>query len=171
MSTTDTSSGASPAAKRTAIVAAVVAVLGPAEGLRQVAYRDPPGILTVCEGHTDAAGGAPINPHHVYTIAECKQYTQGDATRAVDRVMGCSPWDTPDRVVVAFSDAVFNLGSTIACDREKSTAARMLYAHDWVGACAQLTKWDKARVAGLMVALPGLTKRRALERSICEGTN
>lgn len=168
MAVIETQSGASPAAKKTAIVAAVVAVLGPAEGMRQVAYRDPPGILTVCQGHTDAAGGAKIDPHHVYTIEECKRFTQGDAMRAVERVQACTPWDTPDRVVVAFSDAVYNLGATIACDRAKSTAARMLYARDWAGACAELTKWDKARVAGFMVALPGLTARRRVEREICE---
>ena len=33
-----------------AILATAIAV--PAEGLRQWAYYDPPGILTVCRGHT-----------------------------------------------------------------------------------------------------------------------
>lgn len=169
MSVIETQSGPSPAAKKTAIVAAVVAVLGPAEGMRRVAYYDPPGILTVCEGHTDVAGGPKIDPHHVYTIEECKRFTQGDATRAVERVQGCTPWDTPDRVVIAFSDAVYNLGATIACDRVKSTAARMLYAHNWAGACAELPRWNKATVMHVQVALPGLTTRREVERVICLG--
>lgn len=159
--------GPSPAARKTAIVAAVVAVLGPAEGMRRVAYYDPPGILTVCQGHTDAEGGPKIDPHHVYTIAECKAYTQGDAAHAVDQVLACTPPDIPDSVAVAFSDATYNLGRTIACDRKKSTAARLLYAHNWKGACAQLPQWNKARVAGVLVALPGLTTRRAVEMSIC----
>jgi len=169
MAVIETQSGPSPAAKKTAIVAAVVAVLGPAEGMRRVAYYDPPGILTVCEGHTDAEGGPKIDPHHVYTIAECKAYTQGDAAHAVDRVLACTPPDIPDRVAVAFSDAAFNLGPTIACDRAKSTAARLLWARNWTGACEQLPLWDKARVGGVLITLPGLTKRRALERSICLG--
>lgn len=169
MPTIETKPGMSPAAKKTALVTAVLAVLGPAEGMRQVAYRDPPGILTVCEGHTDAAGGPKIDPHHVYTIAECKKFAQADALHAVETVQACAPADIPDRVAVAFSDAVFNLGQRIACDRTRSTAARMLYAHNWPGACAQLTQWDKATVMGYVIALPGLTKRRALERSICEG--
>jgi GH24 family phage-related lysozyme (muramidase) len=135
--------------------------------MRQVAYYDPPGILTVCEGHTDAEGGPKIDPHHVYTIAECKAYTQGDATRAVDRVLACTPPDIPDGVAVAFSDAAFNLGPTIACDRSKSTAARLLYAHNWKGACEQLPLWNKSRIAGMLVTLPGLTTRRLLERDIC----
>jgi lysozyme len=164
-------SGPSPAARKTAIVAAVVAVLGPAEGMRRVAYFDPPGILTVCEGHTDAEGGPKIDPHHVYTIAECKAYTQGDAGHAVDLVLACTPANIPDGVAVAFSDAVFNLGPTVACDRRPppngSTAARLLYAHDWKGACEQLPLWNKARITGILVTLPGLTTRRLVERDIC----
>lgn len=42
-----------------------------------------------------------------------------------------------------------------------------LEAGDYQGACDQLVRWDKARVAGVMVSLPGLTKRRAKERDLC----
>lgn len=171
MAVIETQSGASPAAKKTAIVAAVLAVVGPAEGLRQVAYRDPPGVLTVCMGHTDAEGGAKIDPHHVYTIAECKAYAQGDVAHAVDTVLACTPPDIPDSVVVAFSDAVFNLGRKVACDRrpspDGSTAARLLFAHNWKGACNELPRWNRATVAGISITLPGLTTRRLLERDIC----
>jgi len=166
MPTIDTQPGASPAAKKTAIVAAVVAILGPAEGLRRVAYFDPPGVLSVCEGHTDAEGGPKIDPHHVYTIAECQKFTQGDALHAVNVVQGCAP-GAPDSVTVAFADAAFNLGPTVACDRKKSTAARMLFAHNWAGACDELPRWNTTVVMHVRITLPGLTTRRLLERDIC----
>jgi len=173
MAIIETQSGPSPAAKKTAVAAAVVAGLSSLEGVRQVAYYDPPGILTVCMGHTDAEGGPKIDPHHLYTIGECKAYATRDVSQSVDRVLACAPPDIPDRVAVAFSDAVFNLGQKIACDRrpapDGSTAARLLYARDWKGACEQLPLWNKSRIAGVLVTLPGLTKRRALERSICLG--
>ena len=84
----------------------------------------------------------------------------------VATVERCVP-GLPVPVLAAFSDAVFNLGPGLACSRTTSTAARMLYAGDLVGACNQLPRWDKARVLGAMVALPGLTKRRTAERSLC----
>ena len=34
-------------------------------------------------------------------------------------------------------------------------------------ACNQLPRWDNARIAGVLVPLPGLTKRRAAERTLC----
>ena len=40
-------------------------------------------------------------------------------------------------------------------------------AGDLAGACQQLPRWNKARVAGAMVELPGLTKRRAAEMALC----
>lgn len=145
-----------------AIAAAVAAVAAPFEGLRQVAYYDPPGILTVCYGHT----GPDVVKGKVYTASECKALLEGDALEAVTTVLQCVP-NAPDSVAVAFGDAVFNIGPKIACDKSASTAARMLAAGDWSGACNQLPRWNKTTIAGQLVELPGLTKRRAAERNIC----
>lgn len=149
------------ARRRAGIVAGVLALAGPAEGIRHVAYYDPPGILTVCEGHT-----GDVDPHHYYSDGECYVLAQADAGKAVDQVLACAP-DAPDSVAVAFGDAVFNLGRVIACDRKTSTASRLLAAHQWRAACEQLPRWDKAKVAGFMVSLPGLTRRRGVERNVC----
>lgn len=151
-----------PNKRLAALALAVAAMAAPLEGLRQVAYYDPPGILTVCRGHT----GPDIDARKVYSLAECDKLINDDARKAVSIVLQCAP-DAPDNVVLAFGDAVFNLGGRIACDKANSTAARMLAAHDWVGACNQLPRWDKARIGGVMVALPGLTTRRAIEREVC----
>ena len=70
-------------------------------------------------------------------------------------------------MLAAFADATYNIGSTVACNTTKSTAARMLKAGDIAGACKQLPRWSKASIAGVMVTLPGLAKRRAAEEALC----
>lgn len=148
--------------QRKAIAAAAIAIAAPAEGLRQVAYRDPVGILTVCEGHT----GPDIVAGRTYTLEQCKALLESDMLGAVDAVERCQP-GLPESVHIAFADAVFNIGPTIACDTKKSTAARMLAAKDYRGACLQLPKWDKVHAFGVTTSLPGLTKRRAKEMETC----
>jgi GH24 family phage-related lysozyme (muramidase) len=85
---------------------------------------------------------------------------------AVEQVDSCAP-NAPVNVLAAFGDAVYNIGPRIACDTTASTAARKLQGQDWEGACRELPKWDKARIGGVLVPLPGLTKRRAKEMALC----
>jgi GH24 family phage-related lysozyme (muramidase) len=148
-----------------AAAALATAIAIPAEGLRQVAYYDPPGILTVCRGHT----GSEVVRGRIYSLEECDAFMTKDMREAIMAVDRCAP-GLPEHVLAAFGDAVFNLGPVIACEVDKSTAARMLKAGDISGACAQLPRWNKARVAGVKVALPGLTKRREAERKLCDGS-
>jgi lysozyme len=148
--------------QRKALAAALATALAiPAEGLRQIAYYDPPGILTVCYGSTTN-----VVKGKVYGLEECRARLDADMARAVNRVEACAP-GLPVPVLAAFADADFNLGGIVACDKTKSTAARMLAAGNLLGACNELLKWDKARMLGVMVALPGLTKRRIADRDLC----
>lgn len=151
-----------PRTKRVAAIAAAAALLAvPFEGLRQVAYYDPPGILTVCYGST-----RDVEKGRRYTLAECADRLDADMLEAVAHVERCAP-GLPEPTAAALADAVFNLGPRIVCDPARSTLARLLRAGDVAGACNQLPRWDKARVAGQMVSLPGLTKRRLAERDLC----
>jgi GH24 family phage-related lysozyme (muramidase) len=152
-----------------AVLATALAV--PAEGLRQVAYRDPPGILTACRGHT----GPEVRAGVRYSIEQCDRWLTDDMRRAITLVDRCAP-GLPPEALAAFGDAVFNAGPTVACDTASSTAARYLRQYSanpdsgvpmLRAACDQLPRWDKARVAGVLVSLPGLTKRRAAERDLC----
>lgn len=45
----------------------------------------------------------------------------------------------------------------------------LLAAGDYRCACDLLFRWGYARVAGVSVRLPGLTKRREMERQVCLG--
>lgn len=148
--------------KRAMAMALATAIAIPAEGLRQYAYYDPPGILTVCYGHT----GADVVKGKKFNMDACKALLNQDMTAAIDTVERCVP-GLPVETLAAFGDAVYNLGPKIVCNTKQSTAARYLQAGKVRAACEQLPRWDKASVLGVMVALPGLTKRRATEREMC----
>lgn len=158
-----TTSTDSSRSRRIATATALATALAvPAEGLRQFAYYDPPGILTVCRGHT----GTDVVPGRKYSLAECDQFMSDDMRKAVDIVERCAP-GLPENVLAAFADATFNLGARMVCSIRESTAARLLKAGDWLSACRELPKWNKARVAGVLIPLPGLTTRRAAEMDLC----
>src|SRR5690349_21182057 len=99
-----------PGRRRTAVAAAIATALAiPAEGLRRVAYYDPPGILTVCYGSTTN-----VEKAKVYSLDECKARLDADMLAAVLIVDRCAP-GLPVHVLAAFADAVYNMGPTIAC--------------------------------------------------------
>ena len=142
-----------------AAAALATAIAIPAEGLRQYAYRDPPGILTVCYGTT----GKDVIAGRKYSLQECKAFLDRDMLKAVQTVEKCQP-GLPENVLAAFADAVYNLGPSVACE---STAARLLRSGDISGACRQLPRWVFANMAGVNVKLPGLVKRRNAEMALC----
>lgn len=148
--------------KIAAALTAAVAVAAPAEGLRRTWYLDPASIVTVCYGATHN-----VDKNRVYSIDECKAMLSAEMLTAVNTVENCTGGKLSPQQLAAFADAVYNMGPTIACDTTKSTAARMIKAGQVREACEQLPRWDKARVAGAMVSLPGLTQRRQRERELC----
>lgn len=148
--------------QRVALAAGLATLIAiPAEGLRQVAYRDPPGILTVCYGSTTN-----VQRGVKYSLDECKSRLTADMLNAINIVDRCQP-GLPVPILAAFGDAVYNMGGTIACSKQNSTAARYLYAGKYLEACNELPKWNKSRIAGVLVPLPGLTKRRVEEKKVC----
>lgn len=141
-----------------AILAAAATLAAGFEGLRQSSYYDPrpnDAILTVCYGHT----GADIEKGKKYSLDECKDLLEEDMRIAVDQVQKCHP-DLPFGVLVAFSDAVYNIGPKVACN---STASSYLKQGNYEKACKELIKWNKSNGQ----VLPGLTRRREAETKIC----
>jgi len=127
------------------------------EGTILRGYKDPIGVVTACTGHTATAVlGKP------YTRQECFDLLQKDLQVHAAGVNECTPVDelSIGQRAAAISFA-FNVGVPTYC---RSTFARKLKMHD-PGACAELDKWV---YAGNQV-LPGLVKRRATERAMCEG--
>ncbi len=101
-----------------------------------------------------------------YSLAECDKFFDADMRLAINTVDRCAP-GLPDPVLAAFGDTVYNAGRTVACDLKKSTAARLLRAGRIEGACNELPRWNKTRIAGVLVPLPGLTNRRERARAVC----
>lgn len=143
-------------------VALATAIAVPAEGLRQWAYNDTGGILTICYGHT----GKEVEVGKHYSISQCEQFLDADMLNAVRTVENCTI-NLPINVLAAFGDITYNEGSTAACNTRTSTAAKYLKAGKLKEACQELPKWNKAKVAGVLVPLPGLTKRRNAEVELC----
>ena len=141
-------------------IASVAAVIAAGhEGLRQYAYNDPrPGdpILTVCYGSTTS-----VQRGKKYSLEECKQRLDADMLEAVTAVERCHP-NLPDNVLIAFADAVYNIGPKVACN---STASKYLDKGNYEAACKELPKWNKSNG----VVLKGLTRRREEEKNICLG--
>jgi GH24 family phage-related lysozyme (muramidase) len=151
--------------RRIAAATAIATVLATGhEGLKFTPYYDPPGILTVCRGHT----GPDVVKSRRYSLQECDAFMDADMRHAVETVERCAP-GLPPNVLAAFADAVYNMGPKITCDPANSQAARLLKQGAIPAACEELPRWDKARVAGVLVSLPGLTKRRHEERGVCLG--
>lgn len=144
-------------------LAAALAIAVPAEGIRQYAYQDSGGVITVCWGST-----TDVQAGRKYTQAECVERLSSDMLTAMRHVERCVP-GLPWHQLAAWTDAVFNLGPKIVCDPSQSTAARLLRAGEYEAACRQLPRWTKARIGGVMVELPGLVKRRQREMALCLG--
>lgn len=128
------------------------------EGMVLRGYKDPIGIVTACAGHTKTAVlGRP------YSKDECLVLLEKDLVEHAEPVLACTPTlkDKPGPLAGATSLA-FNIGAPNYCG---STAARRFNAGDIAGGCAALEMWNKA---GGKV-LPGLVKRRQVERAICDG--
>jgi lysozyme len=128
------------------------------EGVILRGYKDPIGIVTACAGHTKTAIlGRP------YTPQECQVLLEVDLVEHADGVLACTPGlRGKTGPLAAASSFAFNVGVGAYC---RSTMARKFNAGDIDGGCAELDRWTRA---GGKV-LPGLVKRRATERAICEG--
>lgn len=138
-------------------VALAVPVVMLYEGLVTRTYRDPIGILTACWGHT----GPDVKAGQRYTEAQCEAMLYADLLKHA-AALDCIKRPMTDGQKAAFLSFAFNVGNRAFCD---STLARKANAGDMAGACAELSRWTYA--GGKQ--LPGLVRRRATERAVCEG--
>lgn len=126
------------------------------EGMVLRGYKDPIGIVTACAGHTATAVlGKP------YTREECDQLLQVDLIDHAEGVLACVDRELTTGERAAAISFAYNVGVSKFCG---STFARKLNEGD-IGACAELLRWTKAGGR----ELPGLVKRRQVERDMCDG--
>jgi lysozyme len=152
-------SGARAAIKVAAILGAA-AMASPlvveAEGWVLKTYRDPIGLVTDCAGNTKGAVMGTVR-----TDAECQRRLIDALVEHGQDIDPCITADIPLETRAAFTSFAYNVGAAKACS---STMFRKANAGDVAGSCAELSRWT---YAGTRV-LPGLVKRRAGERVLCE---
>ena len=126
------------------------------EGYVPFVYKDPIGRLAVCYGHDDQT----LTPGKRFTAAECQAMLDQDLLKHAD-ALDCVKKPMTDGQKAAFLSFAFNVGTGAFCG---STLARKANAGDMRGACAELSRWTLAGGK----EMPGLVKRRAAERKVCE---
>lgn len=126
------------------------------EGLRTVAYKDPVGIPTICYGST-----ADVRLGQTASREECEAMLGVELLQAHDGMAQCVKVPLTSSERSAYTSLTYNIGAGAFC---RSTLVRKLNAGDYVGACAEISRWDKAKG----FRLPGLVRRRAAERALCE---
>lgn len=139
----------------TGAVALAAYLLMPFEGKHLTAYLDPPGIPTICYGHTK---GVKLGDRA--TDAQCTEYLKEDlavADAAVTRLVKVKITQETRAALISF---VYNTGEG---NFARSTLLRKLNAGDVRGACNELPRWVYAKG----VKLNGLVRRREAEREMC----
>lgn len=150
-----------------AAIAIASAFVNTMEGTRYAAYRDfGNGVWTICDGHTRG-----VKDGDIATPDQCEEFRRQDLFEASTAIDRCIHTPLTDKQRAAFLSAVFNLGPVVVCG---STLQRKANAGDVLGACAELTdaRNSKGEKVGFTYAAgkrwPGLIKRRAAERAMCE---
>lgn len=138
-----------------AVLAALITLVGGFESLRTYAYRDPVGIPTICFGETRG-----VEMGDTATIEECRQMLGDRLVEFSSGVDKCLTRPVPDKPYMAFVSLAYNIGTGAFC---KSTVVKRSNVGNLRGACDAILMWNKA---GGMV-LPGLVKRREVERALC----
>ncbi len=128
------------------------------EGLRLKAYLCPAGVPTIGYGHTYN-----VKMGQTISVVQAELFLDHDYQDAEEQVLSLVKVPLTENQLGALTSFVFNLG---AGNLRISTLLRKLNLGDYRGAAEQFGAWNKARVNGVMVALDGLTKRRADEKNL-----
>jgi lysozyme len=147
-----------------AAAALLLTVVPQFEGVVLRGYLDPVGIPTKCMGDTsDVVVGKR------YSEAECRESLETQLIAHAEPVLKCTPGlkGRTYQLGAAVSFA-YNIGTGAYCG---STTAKRFNAGDYRGACKAMNESDSGKqqwVTSGGRVLPGLVKRRATERAICE---
>jgi len=142
-----------------ALSAAGLVAIAQYEGYRGQAYDDGVGVQTIGFGTTRGVQkGDRIDP------VRALQRLAADATLFERQLALCIHVPLHQHEWDAYVSWAYNVGASAAC---KSTLVKKLNRGDYVGACNELLRWNRA--GGRI--LPGLTKRRQAEQKTCLGEN
>lgn len=129
------------------------------EGCRLTAYPDAAGVFTIGWGHVRG-----VRPGDTCTQAQADDWLLEDLAAKADQV-DASTFDVPtgDNEFAAMAALAFNIGTGAFAG---SSVLRLHRAGDKAQAADAFLLWDKARVAGALVPVAGLQRRRQAERAL-----
>jgi len=141
------------------------------------AYLDPVGIWTIGWGHAITYHGeflrGPQNrgiARALYpggiTLEQAEMLLRGELVNFARDVLRLAKVPLDDGQFAALVSFAFNCGPA---NLGSSTLLRKLNRGDLAGAAEQFLAWNKARRNGVLVELPGLTRRRRAERAMFLG--
>lgn len=125
------------------------------EGRSLIAYVDPVGVPTICDGIIEGVKLGDTRTPAQCDAALAKQVRE--KTAAVDALVHVPMSPNTEAALISFT---YNVGVN---NFKSSTVLRKLNAGDKVGACNELTRWVYAGGK----KLGGLVRRRAAERELC----
>ena len=128
------------------------------EGFRSKAYRDVAGIWTIGYG-TIRIHGRPVRPTDVCTQQEARRFMVEDLRRFCEAVDVVLPADATQDQFNALVVMAYNIG---VGGFKSSTIYRKLQSRTPLTE-SNFTVWNKSRVDGELVVVPGLTRRRLAE--------
>jgi lysozyme len=130
------------------------------EGLRLEAYKCPADRWTCGWGQT----GSDVKEGTVWTKEYAETRLDFSVRYCVSVATASSPILSSARAsqeqLAAIVSFIFNLGIS---NYEKSTLKLRIDQGNWVSAATEIKRWNKGRVNGTLMPLPGLTIRREKE--------
>ncbi len=138
-----------------AITLSVALLIQPWEGRELKAYQDVVGVWTICYGETKG-----VRPGDVATPAQCDERLARSVQQYANALDACVVPELPTKTEAALISWTYNVGVGAACG---STLVKLLNTGNFVAACDQLMRWNRA--GGRVVN--GLTNRRTAERALC----
>lgn len=132
------------------------------EGFSSSAYIDTSGLPVIGYGQT-RINGVTVTMGQYITQAQADAALAQELHHIQGLVLANVTVELTPHQLGALTSLVYNAGTRVITD---STLSRKLNAGDYQGAAQEFPRWNKANQGGLLVAMPGLTKRRVAEQNL-----
>lgn len=132
------------------------------EGFRSRAYFDTDGTPVIGYGLSRIAG-KPVQMGDTISVSKADAVLQDYLQKLQTKIKSIVTVPLTEAQLSALTSLAFNVGFESFAN---STLVRKLNAGDYAGAANEFPRWDKANVRGMLVQLPGLTRRRQAEKQL-----
>jgi lysozyme len=136
------------------------------EGLRLGAYKDAVGIWTIGYGTTRIDGNS-ISPRLVISKERAEELLKAGLDSHLEEALGYIRPESLAKMnqnqIDALASFVYNVG---VGNFQRSTLLKRINEGRFDDVPAQMAKWNKGRVKGVLTVLRGLSRRRAAEGAL-----